>query len=260
MKENLNISLIQSDIIWQQPDENLKRYEEKIASLRGRTDLVILPEMFTTGFSMDAADLAERMNGKSVQWLQEQASKLNAATCASLIIEEAGRYFNRFVFAHPNGGLDTYDKRHLFAMAGEHEHYQAGKKRQVIDYQGWRILPQICYDLRFPVYSRNDLDYDLLVYVANWPDQRAYDWRTLLRARAIENQAYVAAVNRVGDDANGHHYQGNSCVIDPAWRHVLVEMSHTEGVCRQNISAEHLKKARQKLPFLKDRDSFDINE
>lgn len=259
MKEILNLSLVQTDIIWQMPKENLQRYEDMLAPLKGKTDLIVLPEMFTTGFSMESRAMAESMNGISVVWMQQQASALGAATCGSLIIKEKGSYVNRFIFAHPDGRIDTYDKRHLFAMAGEHEFYEPGSERVIIEYLGWRICPQICYDLRFPVWSRNDLGYDLLVYVANWPDQRAYDWRTLLKARAIENQCYVAAVNRVGSDANGHHYRGDSCVIDPGWRHTLAELSHAECIFTQIISASHLKAVRNKLPFLKDRDIFTIN-
>lgn len=256
MREELKVTLVQSDIVWQQLEENLKRYTVQMAPLKGQTDLVILPEMFTTGFSMAAADLAENMDGPTVSWMREQASALEAATCGSLIIEENGQYYNRFVFAAPDGSLHTYDKRHLFAMAGEHEVYTAGAERVVLEYMGWRICPLICYDLRFPVWSRNDHAYDLLIYVANWPDRRAYDWQIQVRSRAIENQCYVAAVNRVGTDGNGLDYKGNSCVIDPGWRHTLMEMSYVEGVQTASLSAGHLKEVRGKLPFLKDQGKF----
>ncbi|MEM6397038.1 MAG: amidohydrolase [Bacteroidota bacterium] len=258
MKEELKVTLVQSDIIWQKAEENLKRYTEQIAQLKRQTDLIILPEMFTTGFSMSAPELAESMDGPTVNWMIKQASSLGAATCGSLIIEENGRYYNRFVFAYPDGRLTTYDKRHLFAMAGEHEVYTAGAERRVLEYLGWRICPLICYDLRFPVWARNNQAYDLLIYVANWPDRRAYDWQIQLRSRAIENQCYVAAVNRVGTDGNGLDYKGNSCVIDPGWRHTLTEMSYVEGVQTASLSAGHLKEVREKLPFLKDQGKFEL--
>lgn len=255
---DLKITLLQSTITWENPAANLAHYEEMLAQLTGPTDLIILPEMFTTGFTMDAAANAEPMDGPTMRWLAAQAAEYNAVITGSLIIGENSKYYNRLIWMQPDGEYKTYDKRHRFAMAGEHEHYEAGTERLVIEYKGWRICPLICYDLRFPVWSRNDDAYDLLVYTANWPDRRAYDWLTLLRARAIENQCYVAAVNRVGTDANGHGYNGDSCVIDPGWRHVLWHAEKVEAVQTVTLSAAHLADVRQRLPFLVDRDDFTV--
>ena len=256
--QDLRITLVQMDIHWQQPAKNREKIEVRIGQLAGQTDLIVLPEMFTTGFSMDASGQAETMQGETVQWMTSWAKKLGAALTGSLIIEEDGHYYNRLVWMEPDGSFQTYDKRHLFAMAGEDAHYTRGKDRLVVNYLGWRICPLICYDLRFPVWARNDDAYDLLIYMANWPDRRAYDWQTLLRARAIENQCYVAAVNRVGEDSNGLHYQGDSCLIDPGWRKVLYEQSHEEAMHTVSLSATHLKAVREKLPFLADRDEFKV--
>ncbi|MEM7573791.1 MAG: amidohydrolase [Bacteroidota bacterium] len=258
--QDLRLTLVQMDIHWQQPAKNREKVAGQIKSLTGQTDLIILPEMFTTGFSMDAATQAENMDGETVTWMRNWARQLGAAITGSLIIEEAGHYYNRLVWMAPDGEFQAYDKRHLFAMAGEDAAYTRGQDRLIVNYRGWRICPLICYDLRFPVWARNDDAYDLLIYIANWPDRRAYDWQTLLRARAIENQCYVAAVNRVGEDVNGLHYQGDSCVIDPGWRKVLYQQSQQEAVQTIKLSAEQLQRVREKLPFLADRDEFVIVE
>lgn len=254
----LKITLVQSEIIWEDPAANLAHYGEVLDRMVEPTDLIILPEMFTTGFTMDPQPYAETMDGLSIRWMAAQADRWKAAVTGSLIIKEDGKYFNRLIWMEPGGKYQTYDKRHLFAMAGEHEEYEAGTERLIIDYNGWRICPMICYDLRFPVWARNDDAYDLLIYTANWPNKRAYDWMTLLRARAIENQCYVAAVNRVGTDANGHEYNGDSCVIDPGWRHVLWHAEKEEAVQTVALTAEHLMEVRSRLPFLQDRDQFTI--
>jgi predicted amidohydrolase len=256
---DLNVTLLQTPIHWQNPRANRAHCEKLIAGLGHPTDLIVLPEMFTTGFSMDPANNAEAMNGNSMNWMAEQAEKTGAAITASLIIEENGRYYNRLIWMTPAGRYQTYDKRHLFAMAGEHEHYEAGTERLIVEYKGWRICPMICYDLRFPVWSRNDDAYDLLIYTANWPDRRAYDWQTLLRARAIENQCYVLGVNRVGMDPNGYVYQGDSCVIDPGWRQTLYEAKGVTAVHTEKISAQQLLAVRGQLPFLADRDGFTVD-
>ncbi len=254
----LNITLLQTEIIWEDPAANLAHYAALLDQMVSPTDVIVLPEMFTTGFTMNPAPYAEKMGGLSMQWMQSQAARWQAAVMGSLIIEEGGAYYNRLVWMEPDGKYYTYDKRHLFAMAGEHESYVAGQERLVVDYNGWRICPMICYDLRFPVWARNDDAYDLLIYTANWPNKRAYDWMTLLRARAIENQCYVAAVNRVGTDENGHEYNGDSCVIDPGWRHVLWHAEKTEAVQTVTLTAEHLLEVRTRLPFLQDRDQFKV--
>ena len=256
--KDLSVTVVQSDLHWQNVDANLIAFEEKIKQIEVATDLIILPQMFNTGFTMDASSHAEPMNGRTMNWMAYMADYSEAAICGSLIIEEDKKYYNRFVWMHPGGMYETYDKRHLFAMSGEHEHYTAGEERLKIKYKGWRICPMICYDLRFPVWSRNNGFYDLLIYVANWPDKRAYDWRTLLSARAIENQAYVIGVNRVGDDANGHHYSGFSSVIDPGWNRIIWESEEKEAVTTVSLSFEHLLRVREKLPFLVDKDDFVI--
>lgn len=255
---DLKVTLIQTTIAWEDPAANLAHYEQHIASIEGKTDLIILPEMFTTGFTMNPAANAEPMNGPSMQWLAQQAAETGAVVTGSLVIEEEGHYFNRLIWMPPNGQFQTYNKRHLFAMAGEHKHYLAGRERLIVRYRGWRICPLICYDLRFPVWARNDEAYDLLIYTANWPSRRRYDWQTLLKARAIENQCYTIGVNRVGTDANGHPYSGDSCVIDPGWRHTLYHVEEIEEVRTETLSAEHLMKVRQRLPFLADRDRYSI--
>ncbi|MTB50293.1 amidohydrolase [Lewinella sp. W8] len=257
--KDLTVSLLQSKLVWHDPAANRARFDALIGRIAVPTDLIILPEMFTTGFTMDAAANAEPMDGPSMQWMREKAGETRAVVTGSLIISENGKYFNRLVWMTPSGAYQTYDKRHLFAMAGEHEHYEMGQKRLTVELSGWKICPLICYDLRFPVWARNTDAYDLLIYTANWPDRRAYDWRTLLRARAIENQCYVVGVNRVGEDDSGHHYRGDSCIVDPGWRHVLFQAAEEEVVHTQTLSAAHLQDVRAKLPFLIDRDDFTIS-
>jgi predicted amidohydrolase len=258
MMEPLRISLVQTHLDWQDAAKNLSRFTNLIAPLKGKTDLTILPEMFTSGFTMEAAEVAEPMDGPSVQWMQGRARELDAVITGSLVIEENGHYFNRLLWVEPDGRTLHYDKRHLFALAGEAEHYTAGTERLIIDYRGWRICPLICYDLRFPVWSRNDADIDLLIYLANWPATRAADWNTLLAARAIENQCYVAAVNRTGQDANGYPYQGDSCLIDPGPNRLLAQLGEKERVMTITIAKNELLSLRKKLPFLADRDGFSM--
>lgn len=254
----LKVSLIQSAISWENPAANRSHYEEMMDRIEGATDLIVLPEMFTTGFTMRAAENAEPMEGPSVRWMRDQAERLGAVVTGSLIIEAEGDYYNRLIWMRPDGTFACYDKRHRFAMAGEHEHYEAGTERLVVKLKGWRVCPLICYDLRFPVWARNNDAYDLLIYTANWPNKRAYDWNTLVKARAIENQCYVAAVNRVGEDVNGHIYNGDSCVIDPGWRHTLWHAEKVEAVHTETLSGEHLREVRERLPFLRDQDDFII--
>ena len=258
--KDLTVTVVQADLHWEDVSANLDSFTQKLNSHSVKTDLIILPEMFNTGFSMEARKLAERMDGRTMSWMADIADEKDAAIAGSLIIEEDGKYYNRFIWMHPGGMYQTYDKRHLFTMAGEHHHYTKGEERLKIKYKGWRISPMICYDLRFPVWSRNNGFFDLLIYVANWPDKRSYDWSTLLAARAIENQSYVIGVNRVGDDANGHHYSGHSAIIDPGWHKVLWQQVESEEIYTHTLSAEHLLTVREKLPFLPDRDDFVILE
>jgi omega-amidase len=214
MNPHLRVTLIQADLAWQDAAANRARFASRLRGLAGHTDLVVLPEMFTTGFTMEAEACAESMDGPTVQWMREEATALGCVVTGSLIVREGERHHNRLLWAGPDGQLQCYDKRHLFRMAREPEHYAAGAARLVVRHKGWRICPLICYDLRFPVWSRNRGDYDLLLYVANWPARRSLAWKTLLRARAIENLSYVVGVNRVGQDGNGVAHAGESAAID----------------------------------------------
>ena len=253
----LRITTVQSALHWEDRGANLAMFSEKLAELAGRTDLVVLPEMFTTGFSMNAPSLAEPMDGPTMQWLDAQAKAVGAVITGSFIVVEHGRYYNRLVWMRPNGYFETYDKRHCFTLAGEHETYTAGNTKRIVELNGWKICLLICYDLRFPVWSRNTDGYDLLVFVANWPETRSHHWSQLLIARAIENQAYAIGVNRTGTDAKGHTYSGDTAVIDYSGR-TQYRVSGTEAVFTVNLSLEGLRAYREKLPFLADRDNFKI--
>jgi len=253
---NLSISIIQTNLLWENKTGNLQHFQKKIESIETDTDLIILPEMFTTGFLMNPKPFAEKMNGQTVNWMQKMAKFSNAAIAGSIIIEDNGTYVNRFLFVKPDGEYQYYNKRHLFAMAGEDEHYSQGKKNILITYKGWQIRPLICYDLRFPVWSRNIDEYDLLIYVANWPEKRAAHWKTLLGARAIENQAFVAGVNRIGIDGNNYHYSGDSAIYDPLGEKITEIKPNEESVVTISISKEDIQKIRKSLPFLNDRDEF----
>ena len=253
----LNVTIVQSDLHWHEPAKNLDHFTGLLRAGTEPTDLVVLPEMFSTGFTMHAASHAERMDGRSVTWLRETAREFNTAICGSLIIEDEGRYFNRFLLARDDGMIEHYDKRHLFRLAGEHEHYAPGPAVQTFELAGWRIRPMVCYDLRFPVWSRNRNDYDLLVYVANWPDRRHQAWETLLRARAIENLACVAGVNRVGTDGNGIHYAGGSAIIDYLGNY-LASPGEAEGLFPATLDMTGLLEFREKFPFHLDADEFTL--
>ncbi|MBK7939051.1 MAG: amidohydrolase [Lewinellaceae bacterium] len=264
----MRLTIVQSALAWESAGANRAMFAQKLAPLRGQTDLVVLPEMFTTGFSMNASALAEPSDGPTTRWLHEQAATLGAAVTGSFICAENGRYFNRLVFMRPDGGFEYYDKRHLFALAGEHEQYSAGNKQLVVDWQGWRIRPLVCYDLRFPVWSRNRNipgagetprpTYDLLLYVANWPARRSHHWRALLMARAIENQSFVAGVNIVGKDGNDFEYGGDSAVIDFSGQQI-VGISGKEGLFTTELSLEDMEQYRRQLPFLTDGDIFQLS-
>lgn len=250
----MNITTIQTNIIWENKELNLKNYQDKIDSIES-TDLIILPEMFTTGFTMNPKPFAESMDGITVQWMKENALKRDLAICGSLIIEEEGRYFNRFIWVNPDASIQYYDKRHLFL--GEDENYTKGESKIVIDYKGWKICPLICYDLRFPVWSRNVEDYEVLIYVANWPSKRKSAWRSLLVARAIENQCYVIGVNRVGEDGNNLSYSGDTSLVN-ALGETLYINSQSEDIFNTTLSKLELSKVRTQLPFLKDKDNFNF--
>lgn len=214
MTANLRVTMIQADLAWQDPATNRRNLAAHFRGLAGHTDLIALPEMFTTGFSMEARSLAETMAGATVGWLREEAAAIGCAITGSLIVEDGGQHYNRLVWATPDGSLAHYDKRHLFRMAREQDHYASGSQRLLVELKGWRVCPLVCYDLRFPVWSRNRGDYDVLLYVANWPSRRRSAWSALLRARAIENACYVVGVNRVGKDGNGASYSGDSVALD----------------------------------------------
>lgn len=257
--QDLVVTIIQADLAWEDKAKNLSRFEAKLEALTNLSDVVILPEMFSNGFTMNARQLAETADGPGVQWLQKMAALYDVDLVGSLIIREQDKFFNRLFWAKPDGALFWYDKRHLFRMAGEQEVYSAGAERITVGLKGWKIRPLICYDLRFPVWSRNQggNDYDLLVYIANWPTRRSLHWTTLLSARAIENQAYVVGVNRVGKDGNGIEHSGDSMVIDPAGQ-ILAHLRGREGVHTQRLSRQMLDNYREKFPAWKDGDRFKI--
>lgn len=255
----LNVAIVQRALHWHEPAKNLRMFTEALDGHHGPTDLFVLPEMFTTGFTMRAKENAEPMNGRSVSWMAETAARLNSCICGSLVIEESGEYFNRFILVFPGGTYRCYDKRHRFRLAGEHEHYSAGSNLVTIEFNGWRIRPMVCYDLRFPVWSRNSDSYDLLIYVANWPDRRHLAWETLIRARAIENLAYVAAVNRIGTDGNDVNYRGGSAIIDYLGQDLAL-LSDEPAVGSAALKKAPLERFRDKFPFHLDADAFSITD
>ncbi len=256
MDNTLNLALIQSHLLWENPEANRLMFVEKIEQLPDTIDLIILPEMFTTGFTMNPQHIPADEGSKTVAWMQDMAKKKAAALVGSSVFMEDGNYYNRLFFVHPDGHIATYDKKHTFTLAGEHEVYKAGNSKLIVDYKGFRICPLICYDLRFPVWARNVEDYDLLLYVANWPKPRIHAWDTLLAARAIENMSYCIGVNRVGLDAVGHEYSGHSAAYD-SLGHKLAQSKKEEWLL-VTLSKEHLLSTRNKLRFLEDRDTFNL--
>ncbi|PJB16394.1 MAG: nitrilase family protein [Flavobacteriales bacterium CG_4_9_14_3_um_filter_32_8] len=276
---NLKITIIQSELHWENAAKNLVMFTKKIASINEATDIIVLPEMFTTGFTMKSEEFAETMTGKTVTWMKAQAKKSNSVIIGSLIIEEHEKFFNRLVWMQPDGDFYTYDKRHLFRMAKEHENFSAGNKRLIVDYKGWKICPLVCYDLRFPVWSRNkpipnpsrregspspfegvggDSAYDCLIYIANWPEVRKAPWSKLLEARAIENQCYVVGVNRVGIDGTNHVYSGNSVVINPKGEKITTVPEHKECTPTVSLSLKELTDFRALFPVGLDGDEFEV--
>ena len=258
----LSITTIQSNLIWEERSANLRLLEQKIRGIEEKTEIVVLPEMFSTGFSMRPEVLAETMDGETVEWMKRVSRENGIILTGSIIIADGGKYFNRLVWMLPNGEYGYYDKRHLFAYGEEDKHYSPGSKRLIASVKGWKINLLVCYDLRFPVWARQKYteagaEYDVLIYVANWPERRSHAWKTLLCARAIENQCYVVGVNRVGSDANNIYYSGNSLVIDPLGQ-VLYHMADDEDVNTITLQKEVLEDVRTKFPFWKDADSFNI--
>lgn len=259
MKE-LNIALVQSGITWHDREANLERFGEIVLSISERTDLVVLPEMFTTGFTMEPSSLAEGMDGIAVTAMKDWSAKSGADITGSLIIHEDGKYFNRMLWVKPGGEIFYYDKRHLFRMGGEHKVYSQGETAVIVELCGWRIMPLVCYDLRFPVWSRNTgLKYDFMVCCANWPSARQYHWDTLLRARAIENQCYVAGVNRTGTDGKGVRYAGGSCLVDFAGNTLCDAGDMETAVIRYTVDPVKLKQYRETFPAWMDAESFSLN-
>jgi omega-amidase len=254
----MNVAIIQAPLQWEDPSYNRSFFERKLSFVQEQTDLVILPETFTTGFSMLSKNLAEKMEGASVSWMIEMAKEHQVHIAGSLIIQEGQQYFNRLLVVGPSGIEAIYDKRHLFTMAQENEHYTSGKERVIVDIKGWKILLQTCYDLRFPVFSRNQNDYDAVIYVANWPAVRSYPWTTLLRARAMENQCYVLACNRVGKDGNGIEYSGDSAILNPIGEECIDIPAFEEGVFYHCLDQELLEDCRTKFPVLNDGDLFEV--
>jgi omega-amidase len=288
--QDLSVTIIQTSLYWENPTANLANLEEKIATISTQSDLIILPEMFTTGFTMNAKTVAEPMNFTTFKWMRQQAKQTKAVITGSYIVKEGGKYYNRLLWMRPDGTFEKYDKRHLFRMGGEHHHFAGGSERLIVELKGWKICPLICYDLRFPVWSRNfqqeeggkeevkmgkeigdnsiphtydlipttpNLNYDILIYVANWPAVRSQVWDTLLQARALENQSYCIGVNRVGEDGMGLNYSGNSAVIDFKGNQLFYQKD-TEVINNQILSKKELDDFRTKFPAYLDADEFEI--
>jgi predicted amidohydrolase len=258
MPENIKITLVQSDIVWEDIDKNLENYTRKISNIAESTDIIVLPEMFASGFSMNPQKFAEKPGGTIFSWMKKTAAEKSAAILGSIITFEDNKYYNRLIWIQPDGQFLHYDKRHLFSFAGEDKHYTGGTSKLIVNYKGWRIRPLICYDLRFPVWSRNRNDYDLLIYVANWPQRRNHAWKSLLAARAIENQCYTIGVNRVGQDGNGIEHSGDSVFIDYNGLPISRILPFEEKVATFSISFSELNEYKSKFAFWRDADNFEI--
>lgn len=255
----LKITLFQAYLFWENIDKNLENIALRLSAIREKTNLIVLPEMFNTGFTMNCTKLAEKMNGKTMQWMHEQAKRFDSVVTGSLIIEEGKKYYNRLIWMCPDGSFKKYDKRHLFRLGREDKHYTPGKRRLIVELNGWKICPVICYDLRFPIWLRNHhASYDLLLFLANWPEKRALHWRTLIPARAIENQSYAIGLNRYGHDGNEIYYSGESMCVDPNGN-IIYYKSNYEDLYTFAIYKKEVKKIRSELPFLKDADHFKLN-
>ncbi len=263
--QDLNISIIQSDLVWKDVAANLASFDYDINQIQEDIDLIVLPEMFNTGFVVDPDDVAEEMEGISMQWMRKQSLKKHAVICGSLIIRENGKYYNRLFWMKPDGSFQHYDKRHLFSLGGEHEKFTGGTESLIVELNGWKIKPLVCYDLRFPVWSKNNYsngnyDYDLLIYIANWPASRRDPWMSLLKARAIENQAYVIGVNRIGEDGNGLAHSGDSNIYDAKGQKIIQHQSNTEFTETILLSKKILYDFREKFTVGLDWDSFSIKK
>lgn len=262
MLPKLAVTTIQTNLVWENKSANLSLLEEKIMGLQ-QAEVVVLPEMFSTGFSMQPEVFAEPMDGQTVQWMQRISQAKNVVLTGSLMIAADGHFYNRMLWVLPNGQMGFYDKRHLFSMAGEQQHYTSGQRRLIVSVKGWRMLLQVCYDLRFPVWTRQQMqqdgaaEFDAIIYVANWPERRAMAWKTLLQARAIENQCFTIGVNRIGEDGNEVYHSGDSSIFDPAG-HMLYQCAHKEDIHTEWLDGAQLQDIRERLPFLQDADRFHI--
>lgn len=254
---NMKVALIQSVIIWENPKANRNHFEAKINTIASAVNLIVLPEMFTTGFTMNPSAIAETMQGETVLWMQSLAKAKNTAITGSVVIEENAKFYNRMLFIFPSGDIQYYDKKHLFTLAGEDKVYVKGNQKLIVEYLGWKICPLVCYDLRFPVFSRNTDNYDLLIYVASWPKTRINAWDTLIQARAIENMSYTIGVNRVGQDDNGYNYTGHSQLVDYLGEY-LIEPKEAEGILLATLDKAKMIEVREKFDFLSDKDFFEI--
>ncbi len=259
IKDILNICMVQVEIVWENKKNNLLRIDQLLNSNDVSPDLIILPEMFSTGFTMSTIEMAESGESETIEWMREKARVFESVITGSIIFKDQNRFYNRLIWMNPDGRWQYYDKRHLFVMGGESKHYSPGKNRLIADLYGWKVYPLICYDLRFPVWSRNCDEYDLLIYIASWPASRRIVWDTLLRARAIENQAYVCGVNRIGKDNDGIIYNGGTTLIDPKGNEISLFTDNEEETGVQEISMPVLKKFRKNFPVLKDRDNFSLS-
>ena len=255
--KNLNITLIQSSLFWEDVDKNLSHFEKLISKIV-ETDIILLPEMFNTAFCPKSNYLAETMEGKTVTWMKEISKTKGCAIAGALMVKEEEKVFNRLVWISKNGNIHTYNKHHLFSLIKEERYISKGKGRLIVEEEGWKICPLICYDLRFPVFSRNDVDYDVLIYLANWPIKRIDAWDTLLKARSIENQCYTIGVNRIGEDGNGFHFNGHSAVFDAFGKELLFATENKEEVLQITLSLDDLKLKRRQMNFLQDRDEFTL--
>lgn len=259
--EDLKVTIVQTALHWEDIDSNLAMFNKKVEGIApASTDIIVLPEMFTTGFTMNVTAVAETMDGKAIEWMKKTAAEKKCVVTGSLVIKEGEHYYNRLIWMRPDGTFEQYDKRHLFRMGTEDKTYTAGGKRIIVTYKGWRVCPLVCYDLRFPVWSRNNEDYDCLIYVANWPEVRSYPWRQLLIARAIENQAYVVGVNRVGKDGNNMAHSGDSVVLNAKGQPISNTKANEESVETVTLSIKELEDFRKVFPVALDADRFKIVE
>jgi len=261
--QDITITIVQSDLIWEQPEKNLNSFDKKLETLKDAQDIIVLPEMFSTGFTMNVRQYAEEMNGATLFWMKEKASGLNSVITGSFIFKSEDKYYNRLVWMNPDGTYKTYDKRHLFRFGNEHDYFKAGTEKIVVELNGWRFCPMICYDLRFPVWAKNRLEnerfqYDALIYVANWPEARKFHWQTLLKARAIENLSYVIGVNRIGPDGRGTRHSGNSIVISPRGETRCEIDDNAQEIKTITLSKPELLKYREKFNVGLDWDDFQL--